>query len=77
MFDAFYRAALEAGGKDNGAPGLRPNYHANYYKQTLQQKSAPPRIEVSLDRRSACLRHGTHHGPGSLSDTLEECSLPA
>lgn len=29
--DTFYRAALEAGGKDNGAPGLRPNYHANYY----------------------------------------------
>jgi len=29
--DAFYRAALEAGGKDNGAPGPRPKYHANYY----------------------------------------------
>ena len=29
--DAFYRAALEAGGKDNGPPGLRLNYHANYY----------------------------------------------
>jgi catechol 2,3-dioxygenase-like lactoylglutathione lyase family enzyme len=29
--DAFYRAALEAGGKDNGAPGLRPKYHASYY----------------------------------------------
>jgi len=29
--EAFYRAALEAGGKDNGAPGLRQNYHANYY----------------------------------------------
>ncbi len=29
--DAFYRAALEAGGRDNGAPGLRPQYHANYY----------------------------------------------
>ena len=29
--DEFYRAALEAGGKDNGAPGLRPRYHANYY----------------------------------------------
>jgi catechol 2,3-dioxygenase-like lactoylglutathione lyase family enzyme len=28
--EAFYRAALEAGGKDNGAPGLR-RYHANYY----------------------------------------------
>ena len=29
--EAFYRAALHAGGKDNGAPGLRPHYHANYY----------------------------------------------
>src|SRR4029453_5056838 len=29
--EAFYRAALEAGGKDNGAPGLSPEYHANYY----------------------------------------------
>lgn len=29
--DEFYRAALEAGAKDNGAPGLRPQYHANYY----------------------------------------------
>lgn len=29
--DAFYYAALEAGGRDHGAPGLRPRYHANYY----------------------------------------------
>jgi predicted lactoylglutathione lyase len=29
--DAFYQAALSAGGKDNGAPGVRPHYHANYY----------------------------------------------
>ena len=29
--DAFHRAALDAGGKDNGAPGLRPHYHSNYY----------------------------------------------
>jgi len=29
--EAFYRAALDAGGADNGAPGLRPQYHANYY----------------------------------------------
>ena len=28
---AFYRAALAASGRDNGAPGLRPKYHANYY----------------------------------------------
>ena len=29
--DAFHREALAAGGKDNGAPGLRPQYHPNYY----------------------------------------------
>ena len=29
--EAFHRAALAAGGNDNGAPGLRPHYHANYY----------------------------------------------
>jgi catechol 2,3-dioxygenase-like lactoylglutathione lyase family enzyme len=29
--DAFYAAALAAGGKDNGPPGPRPHYHANYY----------------------------------------------
>ena len=29
--DSFYRAALAAGGRDNGAPGLRPYYHAHYY----------------------------------------------
>lgn len=31
MADAFYKAALEAGGKDNGGPGLRPHYHPHYY----------------------------------------------
>lgn len=29
--DAFYKAALSAGGTDNGGPGLRPHYHENYY----------------------------------------------
>jgi len=29
--DAFYGAALAAGGADNGAPGLRPHYHPHYY----------------------------------------------
>src|SRR5262245_39288774 len=27
VVDAFYRAAMEAGGTDNGPPGLRPHYH--------------------------------------------------
>jgi catechol 2,3-dioxygenase-like lactoylglutathione lyase family enzyme len=30
-FDAFYHAALAAGGRDNGAPGPRPHYHEHYY----------------------------------------------
>jgi len=29
--DTFYRAAIEAGGIDNGPPGLRPHYHSDYY----------------------------------------------
>jgi len=29
--DSFHRAALAAGGKDNGAPGPRPHYHRHYY----------------------------------------------
>lgn len=29
--DAFYEAALAAGGKDNGPPGIRAHYHEHYY----------------------------------------------
>ena len=35
MVDAFYAAGLEAGGKDNGAPGERANYHPGYYAAFL------------------------------------------
>jgi catechol 2,3-dioxygenase-like lactoylglutathione lyase family enzyme len=31
LVDAFYKAAIAAGGRDNGPPGLRPHYHPNYY----------------------------------------------
>jgi catechol 2,3-dioxygenase-like lactoylglutathione lyase family enzyme len=31
LVDAFYRAAIEAGGTDNGPPGIRAHYHPNYY----------------------------------------------
>ena len=31
LVDAFYEAAIAAGGRDNGKPGLRPQYNANYY----------------------------------------------
>lgn len=29
--DAFHRAAMAAGGRDNGGPGIRPHYHPTYY----------------------------------------------
>lgn len=29
--ETFHRAALASGGRDNGAPGLRPHYHPDYY----------------------------------------------
>jgi catechol 2,3-dioxygenase-like lactoylglutathione lyase family enzyme len=31
IVDAFYAAALAAGGRDNGKPGVRPEYHEHYY----------------------------------------------
>lgn len=31
VVDAFHRAAMAAGGRDNGEPGLRPQYHPGYY----------------------------------------------
>lgn len=31
LVDAFYHAAIDAGGHDNGAPGPRPHYHPDYY----------------------------------------------
>ena len=31
LVDAFYKAAMTAGSVDNGKPGPRPHYHANYY----------------------------------------------
>jgi catechol 2,3-dioxygenase-like lactoylglutathione lyase family enzyme len=31
LVEAFHQVGLAAGGTDNGAPGLRPQYHANYY----------------------------------------------
>jgi catechol 2,3-dioxygenase-like lactoylglutathione lyase family enzyme len=33
--DAFHEAGISAGGRDNGAPGLRPHYHPGYYAAYL------------------------------------------
>lgn len=31
LVNEFYKAAISAGGRDNGPPGIRAHYHANYY----------------------------------------------
>lgn len=43
--DAFFRAALDAGGADDGAPGLRPQYHETYYAAFVRDPDGN-RIEV-------------------------------
>jgi catechol 2,3-dioxygenase-like lactoylglutathione lyase family enzyme len=43
--DAFHKAALRAGGQDNGAPGLRPQYGRLYYAAFLIDPDGH-RIEV-------------------------------
>lgn len=50
--DAFYRAALAAGGQDNGPPGLRPHYHANYYGAFVIGPDGH-NVEVVCHRRQA------------------------
>jgi catechol 2,3-dioxygenase-like lactoylglutathione lyase family enzyme len=65
--DAFYRAALGAGGKDNGAPGLREEYgyaafvldpdghnvEAVIWDEELSKKSKPPRRRAPARRKKA------------------------
>ena len=55
MVDAFYEAGLKAGGKDNGAPGLRP-YHPGYYGAFLLDPDGN-NIEA------------VYHGPATYSAT--------
>jgi predicted lactoylglutathione lyase len=53
MVDAFYRAGIENGGKDNGAPGERP-YHPGYYASFL----------LDPDGNNV---EAVYHGPGKRS----------
>jgi len=42
----FHAAALKAGGEDNGAPGLRHEYHSNYYAAFVRDPACGINIEV-------------------------------
>jgi len=50
--DAFWHAGLSAGGSDDGAPGLRPEYHPHYYGAFLRDPDGN-RIEAVCHRRVA------------------------
>ena len=54
--DAFHKAALAAGGKDNGAPGIRAQYHPNYYGAFVRDPDGH-NIEA------------VHHGAGDQGQT--------
>jgi hypothetical protein len=60
--DAFHAAGVAAGGRDNGAPGLRLHYHPNYYGAFVDDPSGhhleavihtPPRAKAAAKRTAA------------------------
>jgi catechol 2,3-dioxygenase-like lactoylglutathione lyase family enzyme len=53
--DAFYDAAIDAGGKDNGKPGLRPHYGPGYYAAFVRDREGN-NIEVVCYARSTARR---------------------
>lgn len=61
--DAFWRAGLAAGGRDEGAPDLRPQYHASYYAAFLADPSGN-RIEAvcHAETRAEPARLASLHG---------------
>ena len=56
--DAFHAAALAAGGRDDGAPGLRPRYHPDYYGAFVLDPDGH-RVEAVCHAPPAPLVHGT------------------
>jgi len=50
--DAFWDAAVRAGGKDNGAPGPRPDYGPNYYAAYVKDREGNNIEVVSYSKRS-------------------------
>src|SRR5437763_8790258 len=54
--DAFYSAALDAGGRDNGAPGLRPEYSDGYYSAFVRDPHGHNIEAVHHGRRAGARR---------------------
>ncbi len=60
--DAFYKAALSAGGRSNGAPGIRAHYHPNYYAAFV--------LDPDVHNIEAVC-HGTAEAPGQSAFTRD------
>ena len=54
--DAFYKAAMAAGGRDNGAPGIRAHYHPELLRR-LRARSRRPQHRGGLPRAGVMRRH--------------------
>ena len=77
--DAFYRAALAAGGKNNGGPGLRPQYHSQPLRR-LRARSRRPQRRGGLPRPSLTRqrhRRGTAEAGGCWFDMRDKGNTQA
>jgi catechol 2,3-dioxygenase-like lactoylglutathione lyase family enzyme len=54
LVDAFHRAALDAGGRDNGAPGPRPQYHPRYYGAFVLDRAPRAKPVVGNNVEAVC-----------------------
>ena len=87
LIDAFHAAALEAGGSDNGGPGLRSDYHPHYYAAFVRDpegnnievvchadpeaKPAGAEVRVAQVRRARGRRQGQEVGQGGPEASSE------
>ncbi len=56
--DSFHRAAIDAGGTDNGAPGLRPEYEGRYYAAfVIDPDGMNIEVVCHLEKRDDDLHH--------------------
>ena len=84
--DAFHAAAVAAGGKDNGPPGLRPHYHKNYYAAFVLDPEghnievvthAPPATRRAASGKSAGKRASAAKKPAKRGGAKRATTKPA
>lgn len=69
LVDAFHRAAIRAGGKENGKPGLRPDYGPNYYAAFVKDREGNNIEVVCYERARARKAQSTRSPRGTSTRT--------